>query len=120
LIGGKSDKVYLDELLRAAKRKNCANLAGKLSLLESAALISIADRTHVNDSAPLHLASAMNANVTAYFCSTLPSFGFTPLSDDSTVVETTENLNCRPCGLHGKKECPKDHFDCGNSVKVTI
>ena len=73
---------------------------------------------YVNDSAPLHIASAMNAPVTAYFCSTKPSFGFGPLSDNKTIVEVKEKLECRPCGLHGKKKCPEDHFDCGFNIEV--
>ena len=73
---------------------------------------------YVNDSAPMHLASAMNAPVTAFFCSTVPDFGFTPLSKQSTVVEVKEELSCRPCGLHGKKECPEKHFNCGHLIEV--
>ena len=69
---------------------------------------------YVNDSAPLHFASAMNAPVTAFFCSTSPKFGFTPLSDISIILETKSNLSCRPCGIHGKKECPEGHFKCGD------
>ena len=56
---------------------------------------------YVNDSAPLHIASAMDAPVTAVFCSTVPAFGFGPLRANGRIVETTENLDCRPCGLHG-------------------
>lgn len=67
---------------------------------------------YVNDSAPLHLASAVNAPVTAVFCSTVPAFGFTPLSDFSKIVETKHELDCRPCGLHGFHACPKGHFKC--------
>jgi heptosyltransferase-2 len=91
-------------------------IAGQLSLLQSAALMSRAKRNFVNDSGPLHLCSAMNAPVTAVFCSTLPSFGFGPLSVDSSIVETKEKLSCRPCGLHGKKVCPEGHFKCGNGI----
>jgi heptosyltransferase-2 len=67
---------------------------------------------YVNDSAPLHFASAVNAPVTAVFCSTVPAFGFGPLSDVSFVVETDIPLSCRPCGLHGYKACPLGHFNC--------
>jgi len=70
----------------------------------------------VNDSAPMHLASAVNAPVTAIFCSTVPSFGFGPLSEKSIVIETKEKLDCRPCGLHGFKACPKGHFKCAYSI----
>jgi heptosyltransferase-2 len=50
---------------------------------------------------PLHIASAMNAAVTAVFCSTVPQFGFGPLSEKSFVAEIKYKLYCRPCGLHG-------------------
>jgi heptosyltransferase-2 len=80
--------------------------------------MSKAVRNYVNDSGPLHLASAMNAPVTAFFCSTVPSFGFGPLSDDSEIKETTEKLDCRPCGIHGFKTCPKGHFKCGKGIEI--
>lgn len=118
LIGAPTDKEWIDQIIAEAGVKQVKNLAGELSLLQSAALIEKAERTFVNDSAPLHLASAMNAPVTAYFCSTVPSFGFTPLSDEVLIKETTVKLACRPCGLHGFKACPKEHFDCGNQIDV--
>ncbi len=95
-------------------REAIVNLAGQLSFLESAALMKNARMNFVNDSAPLHFASSMNAPVAAMFCSTVPAFGFGPLSDDSHVFETTEILDCRPCGLHGYKQCPKGHFKCAD------
>lgn len=119
-IGAPSDVQYLCEIGRASSHKNWVCSAGSTNLLESAYLISKATMTYVNDSAPLHLASAMNANVTAFFCSTIPDFGFGPLSDDSTTIEVAEKLDCRPCGLHGKASCPKGHFNCGEKIDVTI
>ncbi|MEX1003005.1 MAG: glycosyltransferase family 9 protein [Crocinitomicaceae bacterium] len=120
LIGGKNDEMYLQEILFSCPDNDIVNLAGELSLLESVALISLAEMTHANDSAPLHMASAVNAPITAYFCSTIPDFGFGPLSDEQQIKETTEELPCRPCGLHGKKACPEGHFKCALSVDVTI
>jgi len=76
--------------------------------------MSEAKMNYTNDSAPMHLCSAMNAPVTAVFCSTIPEFGFGPLSEKSFIVETHEKLDCRPCGLHGYNQCPKGHFKCGN------
>lgn len=73
---------------------------------------------YVNDSAPLHIASAMNAPITAVFCSTVPAFGFGPLSDHSKIIETKLMLDCRPCGLHGFKSCPKGHFKCALSIEA--
>ena len=86
--------------------------------MESAALMQKAKRCLVNDSAPLHIASAMNAPTTAIFCSTVPEFGFGPLAKDSIVVESQKKLECRPCGLHGKNACPESHFDCGFKINI--
>lgn len=118
LLGGKEDRGLCEEIISGSAVKNALNLAGELNLLESAALMAKAKRNYVNDSGPLHLASAMNAPVTAFFCSTVPTFGFGPLSDDSEISEVSQPLDCRPCGLHGFKECPKGHFKCGYDIEV--
>ena len=117
LLGGPDDKELCEEIKAKTKAEKVINLAGKLSLMQSAALMKNAKRNFVNDSGPLHLASAMNAPVSAFFCSTTPLFGFGPLSDDSEIIEV-ENLSCRPCGLHGHNECPKGNFRCGNELKI--
>lgn len=112
LLGSPADHELCDQILTAAARPGVINQAGRLTLLQSAALMHGAHMNYVNDSAPLHLASAMNAPVTAIFCSTVPAFGFGPLSDKAIVAETLEPLDCRPCGLHGKRACPEGHFRC--------
>lgn len=116
LLGAPSDQATCESIKLAVKSEHVVNLAGQLSFLESAALIRGARMCFVNDSAPMHLASAMNAPVAAIFCSTVPSFGFGPLSGQSIIIETKENLDCRPCGLHGFKACPKGHFRCAYSI----
>jgi heptosyltransferase-2 len=116
LLGSGSDNELCNEIINSCSNKKVINLAGKLSLLETAALMKDSRMNFVNDSAPLHISSAMNAPTTAVFCSTVPEFGFGPLSDDSVVVQTSLKLNCRPCGLHGFKKCPEKNFDCAYSV----
>ncbi|MBL4593610.1 MAG: glycosyltransferase family 9 protein [Flavobacteriales bacterium] len=118
LLGGSDDADQCENIKLLSKNKNVVNLSGKLSFLESAALMQNAKMNYVNDSAPLHIASAMNAPVTAYFCSTDPSFGFGPLSDNKTIIEVKVKLKCKPCGYHGKKECSEGHFDCGFKIEV--
>jgi heptosyltransferase-2 len=118
LIGGPGDKLLCDQILQKINRKLVVNLAGRLSFLASAALQKKAVLNYVNDSAPMHFASAVNAPVVAVYCSTLPNFGFGPLSDGSFIVQTNEALACRPCGIHGKKQCPLKHFDCAKTIKM--
>ena len=93
------------------------NLTGQLTFLQSAALMRTAAMNYVNDSAPMHFASSVNAPVTAVYCSTIPGFGFGPLSDISNIVEIQQPLDCRPCGLHGYKACPKGHFNCAHKIE---
>ena len=114
LLGGKGDRELCEAIKNKFPDRKIQVLAGQLGFLQSAALMKNARMNFVNDSAPLHLASAVNAPVTAVFCSTVPAFGFTPLSDVSFVVETTVPLPCRPCNLHGKKACPLGHFKCAD------
>jgi heptosyltransferase II len=118
LLGAPADTDACARIRQAIQRPGVVSLAGKLSLLQSAALMAGATMNYVNDSAPMHLASALNAPTTAIFCSTVPEFGFGPLSDQSRVVQTSEPLACRPCGLHGKAACPLGHFRCAFGVEV--
>ena len=118
LLGGPPDAAACQRLAAAAGRANVVSLAGQLGLLASAALMRGAAMNFVNDSAPLHLCSAVGAPVTAVFCSTVPAFGFGPLSPVSFVVETREPLACRPCGLHGYAACPLGHFRCAHGIGV--
>jgi len=115
-VGGKNDFPFCNTILDSIP--NGINLAGSLTFLETAALMTHAKRVFANDSAPLHFASGVNASVTAIFCSTIPQFGFGPLSDDSIIVETSLELACKPCGLHGKKSCPEGHFKCATTIKT--
>lgn len=114
LLGGPGDKEACEDIRRAATHPRIMNKAGELSLLESAALMQHARMNFANDSAPVHLASAVDAPITAVFCSTVPAFGFGPLSTESRVVETNHKLACRPCGLHGYRTCPEGHFRCAD------
>lgn len=115
-IGAPSDKELCDRIREGIP--NTENLCGGLNLIDSAALMMKARRVFVNDSAPLHLASCVNAKTTAIFCSTVPSFGYTPLADDSVVVDVGDSLSCRPCGLHGHTKCPLGHFRCSYDIEI--
>ena len=116
LMGAPNEKELCAEILRGSSRGDVFNIAGELSLLEAAALIKGASLNYVNDSAPMHLASATNAPVAAIYCSTIPAFGYGPLSAKQFIIESLEPLACKPCGLHGKKVCPLGHFNCGHSI----
>lgn len=112
LLGGPADYETCAYIQQRSGHPQVLNKAGVLSLLESAAWMQGAQMNYANDSAPVHIASAVGAPVTAIFCSTVPAFGFGPLSPVSRVVEIPEALPCRPCGLHGFRACPRGDFRC--------
>ncbi len=119
LLGGPSELALCQSIAEQVQHPGVSVLAGKLNFLESAALMRDAVMNYVNDSAPMHFASAMNAPVTVVYCSTIPAFGYGPLSDRSIIVQTAEKLACRPCGLHGHKACPEGHFKCAYTIQTS-
>ena len=91
-----------------------AILAGKTSVLQSAAIASFCKVILSNDSAPVHIASAMKIPVVAIFGSTIPEFGFAPYGINHVIIQ--KKMECRPCGIHGKRKCPKEHFRCMREI----
>jgi len=99
----------------AATDGNAVDATGRLSLLASAELIGRASLLVSNDSAPLHLASAMNTPTIAIFGPTVPDFGFGPLADRALIAGHPE-LACRPCDRHGPQRCPLGHWRCMREI----
>src|SRR5260221_13382889 len=60
LLGAPSDHHVCESIRLASANENVINVAGQFSFLESAALMKNAVMNFVNDSAPMHIASAMN------------------------------------------------------------
>jgi heptosyltransferase-2 len=116
LLGAPGDAPLCESIKAKVSNKAVIILAGKLTYLSACALMEKALMNYVNDSSPLHFASAVNAPVTVFFCSTVPSFGFGPLSDKQQIIE--KEMACRPCGIRGYAACPKGHFNCGNQLKL--
>jgi len=108
-IGGKDDRILSDSII-ARSGVNALNLAGRLSLKASAAVIKRLAVLVCNDSAPLHLANAVQTDVVAIFGPTVKRFGCYPYRQRDIVLET--ELPCRPCGKHGGRNCPLGHHQC--------
>jgi heptosyltransferase-2 len=87
------------------------NTAGEVPFLVSASLIGGAAVLISNDSAPVHIASAMGTPVVELYGATVPGFGFTPFGVPHRIAEV-HGLPCRPCGIHGGDTCPVRTFAC--------
>ncbi|GIW52332.1 MAG: ADP-heptose--LPS heptosyltransferase II [Gemmatimonadales bacterium] len=93
-----------------------ADLCGRLTIRESAAVIERAAVAVVNDSAPMHLAAALGTPVVAVFGPTHPCLGFAPQGEEHRFVQL--DLPCRPCSLHGGDRCPLGHHRCMRDLSV--
>lgn len=115
LIGGQSDAGLCREIQQSTS-ENCFNLAGMLSLRQSAVLLDRCAVLISNDSAPTHLGVATNCRVLTIFGPTVPRFGFAPYGEGHGVIE--HELPCRPCSAHGSKECPIGTHACMLEIAV--
>ncbi len=81
-----------------------------------AALLSRCAAAVAQDSGLMHLAAARGTRVVALFGSTSPALGFAPAGPGHVVLCRDEP--CQPCTLHGRRRCPKGHFDCMRKLAV--
>lgn len=109
LLGGKDD-FNLCQRIAENSKSSAVNLAGQLSIPESCSLIEKLDLMISNDSAPLHIANAVQTDVFVIFGPTVKKFGFYPFRKNDKIFEV--DLYCRPCSKHGGRTCPERHFNC--------
>ena len=116
IVGGPDD-VPLAEAIIAGAPGRAVSAAGALGLRASAALIQRAAVLVTNDSAPLHLATAVGTPVVALFGPTVPEFGFGPRRNGDLALGHA-GLACRPCSRHGPERCPLGHHRCMRELAV--
>jgi lipopolysaccharide heptosyltransferase II len=110
VIHGGKDDYNLCKDIAMTIGKNAVNMAGLLSLSESAALLKLSSLVIANDTGMLHMAQSQKRSVVGIYGPTTSHLGYFPIEKDSMVVET--NISCRPCTHNGLEKCPKKHFRC--------
>ena len=119
LLGGRDDAERCAEIETAIRRSaphaTVTNLAGSLSLLETAAVMERCTAVVTNDSGLMHLAACCKRSVVAVFGPTVRQFGFFPFGTENSVVEHP-HLSCRPCTHIGLPQCPRKHFRCMEEI----
>ncbi len=102
-LGGDEDQ-FIDELVKVDPAR-VFNLAGKLSMLESAAAVFLSRGLITNDTGLLHVAEQIGKRTIALMGPA--PFGFP--SRESTRILQLE-LACRPCSKHGQGPCVNEKF----------
>ena len=121
LFGGPDEKSLCQSVLAQVEQADkVIDLSGKLGLQQLAAHIRQLDVYLSNDSGPMHIAWIQKVPVVAMFGPTVRRFGFFPRGKNSTVLESPEDLKCRPCGLHGGKSCAEKHHKCMTDITVQM
>jgi heptosyltransferase-2 len=116
IVGGSDDSTLAEAIVTNAPDR-VFSATGALSLRASAALIGRAAVLVTNDSAPLHLATAVGTPVVALFGPTIPAFGFGPRGAHDEALGLSA-LPCRPCSRHGPETCPLGHHRCMRDLSV--
>jgi len=121
IFGSRDDREFCSDLAQMINARSgtsaAENLAGALSLLETAAAFDFCDVIVSNDSGLMHLGAARRRKIVGIFGSTVEEFGFFPYGTEHTVVEN-KMLGCRPCTPIGRSRCPKSHFRCMRDIHV--
>lgn len=114
LIGGPKD-IELCASLAKQKLSYVFDASGIFSIVESIELLRHAKLLISNDSAPTHMGMAADIKVLTIYCSTVSDFGFYPYNSKSRFISFDE-LDCKPCGIHGHEKCPVKTFACGEKL----
>ncbi len=101
VLGGNADHHLWHDA--CGTNPNILNLAGSLSLLQTAALFSRISLALCNDGALMHLAGAMNCPLVAILAGAQKKYR---PPGSATCVVTPGNLACDPC-VHGAATCGK-------------
>ena len=118
IVGGPGDRADARAISNALGTGTpVADGVGWLSMLASGHLIKRARLLVSNDSAPVHLASAVNTATLEIYGPTAPIFGFAARAAWSRVVEP-DPLPCRPCDKHGPAVCPLVHHKCMREIPI--
>lgn len=118
LIGSKNDKELCNYILEG-QTDNIISVAGEFNIIESIEILTYCKLLVCNDSAPTHMAMAANIKALTIYCSTVPGFGFYPYNNGSKYLSLND-LECKPCGIHGHNSCPISTFDCGKNLSVDL
>jgi heptosyltransferase-2 len=102
VLGGRED-TFCDELVRDLPPERVINAQGKLSIGESAALLSKCDFVIANDTGMMHVADALGKPSILMLGPTSAAMGCLPFHPQSKILE--HDLWCRPCSKNGEAPC---------------
>ncbi len=117
VFGGKQD-TFCQELVGGLPASRVLNTQGKLSILESAALVGKCHYVIANDTGLMHVADALGVPSVLIFGPTSAGLGCLPFQPLTQVVE--RELWCRPCSKNGQAPCIRGKRVCLDIAPETV
>ncbi len=114
LIGGPAEK-EIGQRIAESRLEKVFNACGKYNLEQSAWLLQNAQKVLSNDTGMMHIAAALQKQISLTWGNTVPAFGMSPYFGNGPGREyrfEVKDLPCRPCSKLGYDKCPKNHFRC--------
>ncbi len=110
LLGAASEAPLFDDLRSAIGSQCKVNLHDAVggSIEDLVHKIASCHQLIAGDTGPLHIARALGVPTVALFGPT--DAGVHTISEQDRVL--TVDVDCRPCSLHGHRQCPKGHHRC--------
>jgi ADP-heptose:LPS heptosyltransferase len=117
LLGGPTDTERAQELRKSLPTQVVVDFCGKISLRQSAFVVSNAAALLTGDTGLMHIASAFSIPIVSVWGNTVPAFGMYPYAPQQPAlfsIHEVNGLRCRPCSKIGYQACPLKHFMCMN------
>jgi len=114
LLGGMNERSLGLKLVDALGPK-VINLAGTLTIQQSARVMEAAQQIIAPDTGLMHIAAALKKPLHVFWGNTIPAFGMSPYYGNQPIQSLHHEVNglsCRPCSKLGYAVCPKGHFRC--------
>lgn len=109
VFGGRED-TFCTEIAAGFPAERVVNTQGKLSILESSALLRFCSLVIANDTGLMHVADALGVPSVLIFGPTSGELGCLPHHPLTRVVE--HSLWCRPCSKNGQAPCIRSRRWC--------
>ena len=114
LLFGDTPDRHFTQTIAKAMGPAALDLAGRLTLMQTACAMAHCGVVVTNDTGLMHMASALKKRIVAIFGPTTEELGFFPVTPQSRVIQV--DLSCRPCSHIGSHKCPKGHFRCMREI----
>jgi len=110
LTGAAKEKAIIDPIVEGCASPNVISVAGKTSVPQLAAMLSLSDVLVTGDTGPMHISVAVGTPVVSMFLASAFGFETGPYSEGNIVLQPV--IGCGPCNPN--KPCSKP--ECHDTI----